>query len=98
MGGQHVLVFSSWRTKRGAYYYIMTSLFCLKPTETDLNFLSSAILWKYGSILSGYHILLYYAMQCAYEYIKPDFFRMHNTFLFIKCLLQILGLRILGQT
>ena len=58
----------------------------------------SAILWKYSSIWSGYHILIYYVIQYAYEYIKPYFSWLHNTFLCIKCLLQIFGLRILGQT
>ena len=43
----------------------------------------SAILWKYSSIWSGYHILIYYVIQHAYEYIKPDFYRLHNTFLCI---------------
>ena len=83
MGGQHVLVFKNEGINGGHNIILWRSC--------------SAILWKYGSIRSGYHILIYYVMQYAYEYIKPDFSRMHNTFLFIKCLLQMLGLRILGQ-
>ena len=49
------------------------------------------------SVWRGYHILIYYVIQCAYAYINPGVYKTHKVFLFIKCPWKILGLRILSD-
>ena len=50
------------------------------------------------SVWRGYHILIYYVIQCAHAYINPGVYKTHKVFLFIKCTWKILGLRILSDT
>ena len=50
------------------------------------------------SVWRGYHILIYYVMQCSHAYINPGVYKTHKVFLFIKCTWKILGLRILSDT
>ena len=46
----------------------------------------------------GYHILIFYVIQCAHAYINPGVYKTHEVFIFIKCPWKILGLWILSNT
>ena len=50
------------------------------------------------SVGRGYHILIYYVIQCTQCIINPGVYKTHKNLSVIKCPWKILGLRILSNT